>query len=127
MPKRIFFVILLLLSACEHRYDPAEPLLSGIEVKVTVGPMCPVIQQGVACPDPPYQATLTILKPDRSVYLKFTTNENGTYIVNLPPGDYILRPESPQDKSLPHASEQNFTVLPDKISQITVTYDSGIR
>ncbi len=84
-------------------------------------------QVGVECPDQPYQAMLTVLNTNRKEVLQFETEEDGRYIVSLPPGDYILRPESPQDMPLPYASEQYLTVLPDKMTQLIVTYDSGIR
>ncbi|MDP2777156.1 MAG: hypothetical protein Q8O48_05910, partial [Anaerolineales bacterium] len=73
------------------------------------------------------QATLTLLNMNRKEVLQFETEADGRYIVSLPPGDYILRPESPQDMPLPYASEQNFTVLPNEITQLIVVYDSGIR
>lgn len=127
MSKKLLLLFVLILAACGRGNDPYETLTSGIEVQVFVGPMCPVVQEGVECPDQPYQATLTVLNTNRKEVLHFETDEDGRYIVNLAPGDYILRPESPQDMPLPYASEQNFTVLPDEITQLIVVYDSGIR
>lgn len=127
MSKKLLLLFPLLLAACGQRGDPPDPLTSGIEVQVLVGPMCPVMQAGVECPDQPYQATLTVLNTNRKEVLHFETDEDGRYVVNLPPGDYILRPESPQDTPLPYASEQNFTILLNEITQLIVVYDSGIR
>lgn len=127
MSIKLLLLFILILAACGPRRDPSEPLTSGVEVRVFVGPMCPVIQVGVECPDRPYQATLTILNTNRKEVLQFETEEDGRYIVSLPPGDYILRPESSQDMPLPDASEQYFTILPNQITQLIVVYDSGIR
>jgi len=123
----VIFTIILLLPACGQKTTPFESLTSGLEVEVFVGPMCPVMRVGEECPDQTYQATLTVLKPDGREYTKFETDENGRYTIILPPGDYILRPESPPDSPLPFAGEQNFTVLQDEITHLVVNYDSGIR
>ncbi|MDP1714829.1 MAG: carboxypeptidase-like regulatory domain-containing protein [Anaerolineales bacterium] len=101
MSKKFLLLFVLILSACGQRRNPSEPLMSGIEVQVFVGPMCPVMQVRVECPDLPYQATLTVLNTSRKEVLKFETEEDGRYIVSLPPGDYILRPENPQEMQLP--------------------------
>jgi len=127
MSKKLLLLFVLILAACGQIRDPSEPLTSGIEVRVLVGPMCPVMQAGVECPDQPYQATLTVLNTNRKEVIQFETDEDGRYIVNLPPGDYILRPESPQDIPLSYASQQNFTILLNEITQLIVVYDSGIR
>ena len=127
MSRKFFILCLLALTACAPRTTPFEPLISGLEVEVFVGPMCPVMQEGVECPDQPYQATLTVLRPNGEEYEKFETYEDGTYLINLPAGEYILRPETPTDSPLPYASEQNFTILQDEITHIVVNYDSGIR
>lgn len=127
MSKKLLLFIVLILAACGRGSDPYEPLTSGVEVQALIGPLCPVVQEGVECPDRPYQAMLTILNTDRNEILKFETNTDGKYIVHLPPGDYILHPESPQGMPLPYASEQNFTVLSNTITNLIILYDSGIR
>lgn len=127
MWKKYLFILVLLLSACSQVNDPNETLTSGIHVQAYIGPLCPVVQAGKECPDQPYQATITILNSSGKKVLQFETDENGTYTVKLPPGNYALHPESPQGMPLPYASEQNFTVPPDTIIQLIVNYDSGIR
>jgi hypothetical protein len=111
-----------LLSGC---FSTPTPATSGVEGQVLVGPMCPVVREGDTCPDQPYQAALTLLRPDGQEIVRFKTDEQGRFRVPLAPGDYILRPESP--KTLPFASEQPVTVLPGQFTRILVTYDSGIR
>lgn len=82
MSKKLLLLFSLLLVACGQRGDPSDPLTSGIEVQVLVGPMCPVMQAGVECPDQPYQATLTVLNTNRKEVLHFETDEDGRYVVN---------------------------------------------
>ena len=126
MFKKLLLIFVLLLASC-GQVAQSESLTSGIEIRVFIGPMCPVMQVGVDCPDQPYQAEITVLDPYKQEVLSFKTNEDGTYTVKLPPGKYILRPKSPAGSSLPYASEQNFEVLPNQMTRLIVMYDSGIR
>ncbi|MEP6896750.1 MAG: carboxypeptidase-like regulatory domain-containing protein [Chloroflexota bacterium] len=115
-------VLILLMATCSAQPASAD---SGVEGKVLIGPNCPVAQQGQDCPDKPYQATLSINNPDGRLVAQIKTDEKGHFKVPLDPGDYILHPETPN--MLPFAGEQTFTVHGGKFTQLTVTYDSGIR
>jgi hypothetical protein len=122
--KKIMCLLLLfsLLAACAP-----QPSTSGIRGEVSIGPMCPVIQEGVPCPDQPYQAELTVLTTAGRRVLRFTTDEAGKFAVNLRPGDYILHAESPDGGSMPYAEDVPFTVHPDSFTVVNVFFDSGIR
>ncbi len=103
------------------------PSDSGIEGVVTLGPMCPVMQAGIPCPDKPYQAALSILTADgRQELTRFETDPNGYFQVDLAPGKYILHPESPKS-GLPHARDLPFVVEAHLFTRLEVSYDSGIR
>ena len=115
-------LLILLLAACT---PPPTPTDSGIEGQVFIGPMCPVVQEGQECPDQPYQAVLTVLSPDGREIVQIQTDEQGIFKIPLTPGEYILRPESPN--VLPFASEQSFVVESGMFTQVIVNYDSGIR
>jgi hypothetical protein len=115
-------LILLALAAC----TPVNSSDSGIQGRVTVGPMCPVSRPGVPCPDQPYAAALSILaaatgRPVTSV----KSDDAGYYKVLLPPGSYIIHPESPG--FLPRGVDIEVTVLPHRFTQQDIQYDSGIR
>jgi hypothetical protein len=118
--------IVLLTTACSLQVTPI-PVDSGISGKVTIGPVCPVMIKGQDCQDRPYQATITVNSLKGRKIVQFQTDKQGNFRVSLAPGDYILHPESPQGKPLPFATEQQFTVKPGEFTQLTVTYDSGIR
>lgn len=117
------FCLLMLLTACSS-LSPT-PFDSGIQGQVTIGPVCPAVQPGMDCADKPYQASFTVLTSKGKEFTRFESDADGVFKIALPPGDYILRPESPD--FLPHADEQPFTVLEGQFIRLTVIYDSGIR
>jgi len=117
--------LFVFLAACA----PQTPvsLNSGIEGQVLIGPICPAMREGMDCDDKPYQATLTVLTSNGKRVTQFQTGVDGKFRLSLPPGDYILHPETPQGKPLPRAAEQPFTVQAGIFTNLTVNYDSGIR
>ncbi|HJQ14918.1 MAG TPA: hypothetical protein VJ830_09235 [Anaerolineales bacterium] len=121
--KLLIGMLILVLATCTL-YSPT-PRGSGIEGQVLLGPMCPVVQEGQACPDQPYQATLTITSQNGVQAAQFQSDEQGRFRVSLVPGEYILHPESPN--GVPFASDQSFIVETGRYTLITVYYDSGIR
>ncbi len=122
--KYIFLVIFLLVSGCSPLLAPA-PADSGIEGHVTIGPMCPVVQINNPCPDKPYQAAITVLTTDRRKVTQFQTDANGYFHMALAPGEYILRPESPN--VMPHSNDIQVSVVRGQYTRVDVSYDSGIR
>jgi hypothetical protein len=127
MLVRIFLLsTLFLLAACSALGTPT-PTDSGIQGQALLGPLCPVVREGQDCPDRPYQAAMTVLDEKGKAVLRFETSEDGTFRVPLAPGEYILRPESPENMPYPFAGEQAFSVLPGEFTPIIVSYDSGIR
>jgi hypothetical protein len=119
----LVLLAMTLLASC----NPVVPIPadSGIQGQVSIGPLCPVMQVGVPCPDRPYQATLTVLTPERRRVARFLTDPQGHFRYALSPGSYILHPESPG--VMPHAAEVQFKVLPGQFTQLAISYDSGIR
>jgi hypothetical protein len=122
----VTILYLVLLAACGPRVnDPYEPLVSGVKGQALVGPMCPVMQAQSPCPDQPYQTSLLILKLDGGEVARVDTDAEGKFMLNLPPGDYILHPRS--GSTPPTAADVPFTVLTDQMTNIIITFDSGIR
>ena len=73
----------------------------------------------------PYQAKIEVFDSSGRMLTAFETDPNGTFHIALPPGKYVLRPQSPGP--YPRASEQTVVVSPRSFSQVRVVYDSGIR
>ncbi len=120
--KFVLGVLILILATCSTKPQPTD---SGIEGRVFIGPMCPVVQVGQECPDQPYQAVLTVNSPEGEKIVQAQTDEEGKFRIPLKPGKYTLHPESPNN--YPFADEQPFTVEEGEYTQVTVNYDSGIR
>lgn len=116
-------ILILLLATCSLQ-EPT-PTDNGVEGQVFIGPVCPVVQEGMDGADRPYQTQLTINSPEGGRIVQVQTDKEGRFKIPLPPGEYVLHPESPN--VLPYASEQPFTVEAGKFTQLTITYDSGIR
>ena len=120
MKKFGFLLLFFLLSAC----SPAIPPNTGVEGNVLIGPQCPAIREGEPCPDLPYQATLTITKPNSKRVAQIQSDQDGYFNLPLPAGEYILHPKT---EGISYASEQTFVVIEGEITFLTVNYDSGIR
>ena len=123
--NRLIILILFnfVLSACSSSPTPAAD--TGVEGWVKIGPMCPVVRVDQPCPDQPYAATLTVLNQAGKKVSQIQADVNGFYQLVLPPGDYIIHPESPS--VMPHAQDQTFTVITGQFTKLDVVYDSGIR
>ncbi|MCH8877584.1 MAG: hypothetical protein IIA89_12295 [Chloroflexi bacterium] len=133
----------VLLVACSGSADPAaQPpppsevattlpaptaAASGVEGRVWIGPTCPVARAGTECPDQPYEAQLTVTDVEANVVARGMADEEGFFRLQLPAGDYILVPETPNPRLPPFASPIPFIVNSGRFTQLTVNYDSGIR
>ena len=123
MLRRFWLTLTLFgLVAC----TPPAPVDSGIEGFVTAGPSCPVSRPDMPCPDLPYAADLSILaSSNRRLVARVKADEAGYFKVFLPPGSYVIRPESPA--VMPFASEVSVQVFPHEITRQDIQYDTGIR
>ena len=99
---------------------------SGIEGKVTIGPTCPVQQYPSRneCNDKPFAAPLRAVK-DGVVKARFQAKKDGTFIVGILPGIYIIQFDSPA--MLPRLAPVAVSVKKHAYTQVDLTFDSGIR
>lgn len=102
--------------------------VSGIQGQVLVGPTCPGpvrAEAGTQCADKPLQATFTVLNQSKQPVTQFQTDIQGHFQIALPPGTYILQPET--SSALPRAAEQTVTVMKGQFTDLQIIFDSGIR
>ena len=103
--------------------NPA-PTESGITGQVSIRPVRP--HATIGAPNlAPYQAKLDVLDANGNQVTSFETDPSGNFRVPLPPGKYILRPQT--SGPYPRASEQTVVVPPKTFAQVRIVYDSGIR
>jgi hypothetical protein len=105
--------------------NPAEARSeSGIAGQVSIRPVRP--HETIGVPNvTPYQAKFEVLDASGRAVTSFETDPSGNFRVPLPPGKYVLRPQSPGP--YPRASEQTVVVPPKRFTRVHVVYDSGIR
>ena len=129
----VAFVAVVMVSACDDigipgLESPSAP--SGIQGTVVLGPTCPVESTpGANDPVPcvtPYSAQLVVLDGENAVAARVTSAADGTFSVDLPPGDYIVAPATGTD-SYPIANPVSVTVVNGQYAHIEVNYDTGIR
>lgn len=102
--------------------------VSGIQGQVLIGPTCPGpvrAEPSTQCADKPFQATFTVMNQSKQPVTQFQTDEQGHFQIALPPGTYILQPETPN--ALPRAADQTVTVTKGQFTDLQITFDSGIR
>lgn len=108
---------------------PGEELTSGIKGRVWVGPTCPVERNPPepGCEDRPLSTRLAVMTPDlKRRVTEFTSAENGTFRVAVPPGAYVLR-SAKENASPPTCSTDTIHVTKDNYTEVRVDCDSGIR
>jgi hypothetical protein len=108
---------------------PSAP--SGIQGVVVLGPTCPGAESTPGANDPvpcvtPYSAQLVVLDGENAVAARVTSGADGTFRIDLPPGDYIVTPASGTD-SYPIANPVSVTVVNGQYVHVEVNYDTGIR
>lgn len=100
---------------------------SGVRGIVTIGPTCPVVQYPPdgACDDKPYQAQFKITKKNSLFSKTVSSGADGILNTELSPGNYTIA--LVQQNVMPSMSPMEFTVTEGKITEISLSLDSGIR
>jgi hypothetical protein len=101
---------------------------SGIEGIVLVGPQCPVERADSPCPDRPLpDAEFRVVKrPSGDVVRTVRSGKDGRFRVALDAGDYTLEPV-PGSGGFPFGKPTDVTVRAGAYTNVTVSFDSGIR
>lgn len=102
-------------------------LESGVEGFVWIGPTCPVVQVGTECPDRPYETELAVTDIEGNDVANGKSDPDGFFRILLPPGRYILVPETPSRNAPPFVNPIPFHVELGLFTQLEVNYDSGMR
>lgn len=133
MLRFLLVYVLLSLSAAFVACDAADEAPpspdSGIQGVILLGPRCPVVVESNPCPDEPFQATIDVYTADESGKMaSISSGVDGRFRLALNAGDYYLDPLPPDPKSpLPVGSPLTVTVTPGEWTDVTISYDTGIR
>lgn len=137
LARRSIFGILALLgvlvfSGCSEIGIPIETPTppSGIRGVVLLGPTCPGgPDPGANDPVPcvtPYAASLVILDSEGARVQNVTSDADGKFQVELPPGEYVVTPATGAD-TYPIAQPVSVTVSAGAYVDVQINYDTGIR
>ena len=107
-----------------------EDKSSGIHGKVLLGSTCPVerVPPDPACADRPYQTRLAATTADQARVIKeFSSDTKGIFSIELPPGEYAIRPVANANILPRCGSTDPITVKTNTYTEATVYCDTGIR
>jgi len=120
-----FTAIIVILTACGTDDLLGPNAAQGIEGIVFLGPQCPVQTSEDPCPDLPFQAWINVRRQPGGFVTRIQSGENGRFRVGLRPGSYVLDPES--GDPFPVASDLDVEVRKGVFTEVTVSFDTGIR
>lgn len=96
---------------------------SGIVGIVLVGPECRRPTEASPCLVP-YEARLVVLDPEGRIVGEVTSGPDGSFRIELPPGDYVIQP-SPGGDPYPRAEARSVTVVSGELSEVEIDYERG--
>lgn len=110
--------------------DEITQLDSGVKGKVLLGPICPVqrIPPDPNCEDKGFKTTIQVRLQDptkNSIFTSVDTDEEGGYIIALPPGEYKI--QALGGKPFPTCNSRDITIKQHAVLEIDLSCDTGIR
>jgi hypothetical protein len=122
-----WFAVLVVILSVGCGTDATGDGTSGIEGRVTIGPVCPALQQGSPCPDAPYVATVQVVADGR-VVASGRSGDDGVFRVPVAPGTYTVRGIPLDDGGIATARDvPGVTVQAGAFVRADLSFDSGIR
>jgi hypothetical protein len=106
---------------------PTPAIASGISVTATVGPTCPGPERpGQEC-TAPYVGEFVVTDRNGDMVAHFTTDQDGHFMLDLPPGDYQVTPKLDSTGPFPPRGKVDVTVAPGQYADVAIELDTGIR
>jgi hypothetical protein len=126
--RRLSILLLLVLPATVACGDGAAgDGTSGIEGRVTIGPQCPVMQEGSPCPDAPYVATVRVLR-DGATVATGRSGQDGSFRISVAPGEYVVDAVPLAEIGIAMVRAQpRVVVTAGRYTQVDLSFHSGIR
>ncbi|MCR4328393.1 MAG: hypothetical protein NUV53_02635 [Patescibacteria group bacterium] len=106
------------------------PFKSGVEGRVLLGPMCPVMRNppDPNCADKGYETTVQIIEKNSSkssLFSSVETGKEGGYRAMLPPGEFSVQAIGGQP--FPYCEMKKISIGPDEMVKADLSCDTGIR
>jgi hypothetical protein len=117
----------VLLLGCSTAQSTAglDAMATGLEGVVRRGPITPVCQLDEPC-DAPFSALFDV-RNTREVVAHFRSDSAGRFLVVLPPGSYVVVPDSSAPLLGAVHQVQPVVVAPDGLTHVELSFDTGIR
>jgi hypothetical protein len=117
--------LVFITAACEG--GASDNPNSGIKGTAMLGPLTPVTKQGETN-DKPYAGAVIIIKNASCTETARTqTAQDGSFSAALPEGSYMVEGTNPEGAMLPYAAAFEVKVEKGAYTEITVSFDTGIR
>ena len=106
--------------------SPAAPsLTTGLTGTVLRGPITPVCRIEVPC-DAPFSADFSV-EQNGKVTSRFRSDQDGRFTVMLEPGQYRVVPAANAPILFPASQAKTVNVMATGLTEILLTFDTGIR
>jgi len=106
--------------------SPASPTLTtGLTGTVLRGPITPVCRIEVPC-DAPFSADFSVER-NGTVVAGFRSDQDGRFTVTLEPGQYRVVPAANAPIMFPTSQAKTVDVRASGLTEIRLTFDTGIR
>ncbi len=113
------------LGACAEAAGP-DASASGIRGHVIAAPTCPVQIKGSPCPKETVETSVVVLTEGGERVATAATDWEGSFTVDLAPGDYVLTAEPPAGSTyVPRQAA--VTVEPATYARVTLVLDTRLR
>jgi hypothetical protein len=117
------------IAACARSSPVPEGAGSGVRGTVLAGPACggPVIMDS-PCPDKPVVAEISVSEVgSQDVVATVRSTSDGKFSIELPPGNYTLKPSATGGAIFPAGKPKDVTVDAGGFADVTLNMDTGIR
>lgn len=123
--ESILRIILLafLIVSCKSDLE----LTSGLKGRVIRGPVNGGPEIIGEINYEPFSAFFYITDQSNSFKRSFTSDKNGEFSIELPPGDYVIKPDETASIMMPEMQTKEVIVYEDSITSIILYFDTGIR
>ncbi len=123
----VFSGLILLGPSCGLFSNDGDGLDTGLTGRVLAGPTCPVVTTDDPCPDRPFSATFDVYDSRERLVTRFQSDAEGFFEVALRPGTYTIIPGESAPIIHPRTQQQIVKVEPEGMTEVTLTFDTGIR